>query len=59
VEKLNTGLILFDTVYIICISFSSSSGITFLIRKYREHKRRRGEDQIVIELKKIFTNNVF
>ncbi len=49
--KLHTGLIVFDTIHIIFISFSADSGIAFLIRKYREYKGRRGEDPIVLELK--------
>jgi len=50
-KRLHTGLIVLDTIDIICISFSAGSGIAFLIRKYRKYKGRRDEDQIVIELK--------
>jgi hypothetical protein len=47
-KRLHTGLIVFDAVDIICISFSAGSGIAFLVRRY---KRRKGEDPIVLELK--------
>lgn len=47
-KKLHTGLILFDTIDIICISFSVGSGLAYLIRK---HKQTRGVDPIVTELK--------
>jgi hypothetical protein len=47
-KRLHTGLIVFDAVDVICISFSAGSGIAFLVRRY---KRRKGEDPIVLELK--------
>ena len=50
-KRLHTGLIIFDTIDIICISFSAGSGVALLIRKYRKYKGRRGEDPIVLELK--------
>ena len=50
-KRFHTGLIVLDTIDIICISFSAGSGIAVLIRKYRKYKGRRGEDPIVIELK--------
>lgn len=54
-KRLPTGLIVLDTLDIICISFSAGSGIAYGIRKYRKYKkykRPRGEDPIVTELKK-------
>jgi len=50
-QRLHTGLIVFDTIDIICISFSAGSGIAYLIKKYRRSKVRKGEDPIVTELK--------
>jgi hypothetical protein len=50
-KRLHTGLIIFDTIDIICISFSAGSGVALLIRKYRKYKGRRGEDPIITELK--------
>jgi hypothetical protein len=50
-KRLHTGLIVLDTIDIICISFSTGSGVAFLIRKYRKYKVRRGEDPILTELK--------
>jgi len=47
-KRLHTGVILFDTIDIICISFSVGSGLAYLIRK---HKERRNLDPIVTELK--------
>ena len=47
-KRLHTGVILFDTIDIICISFSVGSGLAYLIRK---HKERRNVDPIVTELK--------
>jgi hypothetical protein len=58
-KRLYTGLIVFDVVDIVCISFSAGSGIAFLVRRY---KRRKGEDPILLELKResplrIFSKN--
>ena len=43
-KRLHTGLILLDTVDIICISVSVGSGIAVLIRTYIKYKGRRVED---------------
>jgi hypothetical protein len=51
-KRLHTGLILLDTVDIICISVSVGSGIAVLIRTYIKYKGRRVEDPIVNELKR-------
>ena len=48
-KRLHTGVILFDTVDIICVSFSVGSGLAYLIRRYKEGKN---VDPIVAELKK-------
>ena len=50
-KRLYTGVIVFDTIDIICISFSAGSGLAYLIKKYRKYKVKRGEDPIVTELK--------
>lgn len=50
-KRLHTGLIIFDTVDIICISFSAGSGIAYLVKRYRKYKRNRGIDPIITELK--------
>ena len=53
-KRFHTGLIVLDTIDIICISFSVGSGIAFLIRKNRKSKKYKGsivEDPIVNELK--------
>lgn len=47
-KRLHTGVILFDTIDIICISFSVGSCLAYLIRK---HKESRDVDPIVTELK--------
>ena len=44
-----SGLIVFDTIDIICISFSVGSSIAYLSRR---HKRTKREDPLVKELKK-------
>jgi hypothetical protein len=49
-KRLHTGLIILDTIDIICISFSAGSGIAILIRAYGKYKRR--EDPIIMELKR-------
>jgi hypothetical protein len=51
-KRLPTGIILLDTIDIICISASAGSGIAILIRTYRKYKGRSVEDPIVRELKK-------
>jgi hypothetical protein len=43
-----SGLIVFDTIDIICISFSVGSSIAYLSRRY---KRTKQEDPLVQELK--------
>ena len=50
-KRLHTGLIVLDTIDIICISFSAGSGIAYLVKIYRKYKRNRGEDPIITELK--------
>jgi len=50
-KRLRTGLIVLDAIDIICISFSSGSAIAYLVKIYRKHKRNRGEDPIIMELK--------
>jgi hypothetical protein len=47
-KRLHTGVILFDTIDIICISVSVGSGLAYLIRKYKETS---DVDPIVTELK--------
>jgi hypothetical protein len=51
-KRYKTGLVVFDTIDIICISFSTGSGIALLIRKYRKYRNKRNQDPIVLELKK-------
>jgi hypothetical protein len=50
-KKCHTGLIILDTIDLICISVSASSGIAILIRTYIKYKGRIVEDPIVNELK--------
>jgi len=47
-KRLHTGLIIFDTIDIICLSFSAGSSMAYLIKKY---KKKRGEDPLVTELR--------
>jgi hypothetical protein len=47
-KRLHTGVIVFDTIDIICISFSVGSCLAYLMRK---HKESRDVDPIVTELK--------
>lgn len=51
-KRLHTGVILLDTIDIICISVSSGSLIAYLVKISRKYKRNRGEDPIIMELKK-------
>ena len=54
-KRLPSGLILLDSIDIICISFSVGSGIAYLVKRYRNYKRYKlgkGEDPLVSELKK-------
>lgn len=48
-KRLHTGMIVLDTIEILCISFSAGSA--YLIKKYRKYKGRGSEDRIVTELK--------
>lgn len=48
-KRLHTGLIILDTIDIICISFSAGGTLAYVYKKYR--RRRRGEDPLVTELK--------
>jgi len=51
-KRLHTGLIVFDTLDIICISFSAGASIAHIIKKYRKFRRKiNEEDPIVTELK--------
>jgi hypothetical protein len=50
-KRLPSGVILLDPIDIICLSFSSGSAIAYLVKKYRNYKRNRGEDPIIMELK--------
>lgn len=51
-RRLYTGVIVFDAIDIICISFSVGSSIAYLTRTYKNYKQRRnGVDPIVTELK--------
>jgi hypothetical protein len=52
IKKLYTGLIVFDVVDVICISFSTGSGIALLVRKYKKYTGKIGPDPIVMKLKK-------
>lgn len=61
-KRLPTGLIVLDTLDIICISFSAGSGLSWLVKLYRKRKRKIGEDPIITELKekspiKMFSEN--
>lgn len=51
-KRLHTGLIVLDTIDIICVSFSAGSGIAYLVKIYRKYKQNRVEDPIINELKK-------
>lgn len=52
-KRLPTGLIIFDTFDIICISISAGSTVGFIFKKYKNYRKRlKGEDPIVSELKK-------
>ena len=48
-KKLHTGVILFDAIDLVCISFSLGSGMAYLVRKVKE---RRDIDPILLQLKK-------
>jgi len=50
-KRFTSGLIVLDTIDIICISFSAGSGIACLVKIYRKHKRSKGPDPIIKELK--------
>jgi len=47
-KKLHSGVIILDSIDIICISFSVGSGLAYLVRR---HKEKRDVDPIVSELK--------
>ena len=49
-KKLHTGVIIFDTIDIICLSFSAGSSMAYLIKRYKRRKKT-GEDPIITELK--------
>ena len=52
-KKLPTGSIVFDTIDIICISFSAGCAIAYIVKLYRTNKKiRQMEDPIVTELKR-------
>jgi hypothetical protein len=51
-KKFASGLIVFDTKDMICLSFSLGSGTAILIRTYRKYKKRRVEDPLVLELRR-------
>lgn len=54
-KRLHSGLLVFDTLDIVCLSFSVGSGIACAVKFCRNRKYRRkrisGEDPIVTELK--------
>ena len=50
-KRLYTGLIVLDTIDIICISFFVGSSIVSLVKIYRKEKLTKPEDPIVAELK--------
>ncbi len=50
--RLHTGVIVLDTIDIICISFSAGSGIAWLVRIYKKRKQKKGKDPIIAELKR-------
>jgi hypothetical protein len=50
-KRLHKGVILLDSVDIICLSFSIGSGLAYLIKKYKK-KQNKNIDPIVTELKK-------
>lgn len=50
-KRLHTGLIVFDTLDIICISFFMGSTVACLVKKYRKTRKTKGQDPIVTELK--------
>jgi site-specific recombinase XerD len=58
---LHTGLILFDRIDIICMSFSAGFTIAYCFKKYRNYRRIKitGEDTIVDELKRKSPINMF
>ena len=49
-KRLHTGVIIFDTIDIICLSFSAGSSMAYLIKRYKRRKKT-GEDPIITELK--------
>jgi len=51
-RRLHTGVIIFDTLDIVCLSISAGSSMAYLVKKYKETRtrRKRGEDPIVTEL---------
>lgn len=58
-KRLPTGIIVFDAMDIICISFFAGSSAAYLYKKYKKYKnyrqvKIRGEDLIITELKREF-----
>lgn len=53
-KRLYTGIIVFDTIDIICISFFVGSSAAYLFKNYRNYRRMKisGEDPIVTQLKR-------
>ena len=54
-KRLHTGVILLDTIDIICLSFSAGSTLAYFYKFYKTYKNRRrsrGQDPLVTDLKK-------
>jgi hypothetical protein len=51
-KRYPSGLIVFDKIDVMLISFSVGSGLAFLISKYKIYYNNKKQDPIVIELKK-------
>ena len=51
-KRLHNGLIIFDALDIVCISFSAGYSMAWLVKLYRKKKLNKGQDPIIAELKK-------
>lgn len=60
-KKTHTGIIILDTIDIVCILFSAGSLLAYGFKRYRRYQKWRltGEDPIVRELKQKSPINVF
>jgi hypothetical protein len=60
-KRLHTGILIFDAVDIVCLSFSAGSILAYSFKKYRNYRilKISNEDRIVHELKRKSSINMF